>query len=211
MINFIKGCKIPNSDKLCEEYSFQEGNMILANVNAEKILNIIYNFIDMQDDNSKLFLFLEVPSDLKDETVIKEATDTEVGILENSHKDVYYMDYIPKKVIKDVIEPVKDILINDGFTCFGIGNLDTSDEIGKYKYNTVMLHYAEDIKDYEKIFIDNQISKNQNMIMPEDLINKDNPGECEIYTGKDGRNIYDVVEAFKDTFEEFYKAETREE
>ena len=146
-----------------------------------------------------------------DENIVKEATDTEAGILEGAHKDVYYMDYIPKKVIKEVIEPVKEILINDGFTCFGVGNIETGDEIGKYKYNTMMLHYSNDLQKYENIFIDNGIVKNQEMIMAEDIINKNNPGECEIYTGKDGRNIYDIVDAFKETFEEFYKAEQREE
>ena len=45
--------------------------------------------------------------------------------------------------------------------------------------------------------------------MVEDIINKNNQGECVIYTGKDGRNIYDIVDAFKETFEEFYKAEQR--
>ncbi len=155
--------------------------------------------------------------------------------------------------LKEVIEPVKEILINDGFTCFGVGNIETGDEIGKYKYNTMMLHYANDLQKYESIFIDNGIVKNQDMIMAEDIINKNNPGECEIYTGKDGRNIYDIVDAdngivkneemimvediinknnpgeceiytgkdgrniydivdaFKETFEEFYKAEQREE
>ena len=211
MINFVKGCKIKDADKLLEEYSFQEDNMIIANVNAEKIIKIIYDFIDMQNENASFFFFLEVPSSLDDENIVKEATDTEAGILESAHKDVYYMDYIPKKVIKEVIEPVKEILINDGFTCFGVGNIETGDEIGKYKYNTMMLHYSNDLQKYENIFIDNGIVKNQEMIMAEDIINKNNPGECEIYTGKDGRNIYDIVDAFKETFEEFYKAEKREE
>jgi len=37
MINFVKGCSIPNSEKLFEEYNLEENNRILANVNAEKI------------------------------------------------------------------------------------------------------------------------------------------------------------------------------
>ncbi len=92
MINFVKGCKIKDADKL-----------------------LVYDFIDMQNENASFFFFLEVPSSLDDENIVKEATDTEAGILEGAHKDVYYMDYIPKKVIKEVIEPVKEILINDGF------------------------------------------------------------------------------------------------
>lgn len=159
MINFVKGCKIKDADKLLEEYSFQENNIIIANVNAEKILKIIYDFIDMQNGNASFFFFLEVPSSLDDEDIVKEATDTEAGILESEHKDVYYMDYIPKKVIKEVIEPVKEILINDGFTCFGVGNIETGDEIGKYKYNTMMLYYSNDLQKYENIFIDNGIVK----------------------------------------------------
>ena len=40
MIEFIKGCKIPNSENLKEEYKIS-GNWIKANVNASKILKII--------------------------------------------------------------------------------------------------------------------------------------------------------------------------
>ena len=36
MIEFIKGCKIPNSDNLKEEYKIS-GNWIKSNVNASKI------------------------------------------------------------------------------------------------------------------------------------------------------------------------------
>lgn len=215
MINFIKGCSIPNSEKLCEEYNLEESNMILANVNAEKILKIIYDFIDMQDKDSRVFLFIEVPSQLEDEKILKKSTNLEngieVGVLESTHKDVYYMDDIPIQVFKDIIEPVKDVLVNDGMTIFGVGNHITGDEIGKYAYNEVMLHYHEDIKNYEKLFNDNGIKKNQNRISPWDLINNNNPGKSEIYIDKDGKNIYDIIDAFKESFEEFYKAEQREE
>ena len=211
MINFIKGCHIPNAGELNEEYLIKDNNMIVANVNAEKIMKIIYEFVDKQKEDAPLFFFLEVPSKLDDEEIIKEATEEEMGIIRNSHRDVYYMDYVPQKLIKRILDPVKDILVNDGLTTFGIGNFDTADEVGKHEYNTVMLYSKESIKEYEPILVNNGIVYNQEMISPEDLISEDNPGECSIYEGTDGKNIYDIIDRFKECFDEFYKAETRED
>ncbi|MBR6689281.1 MAG: hypothetical protein IKL68_04625 [Clostridia bacterium] len=210
MINFVKGCSIKNANNLYEEYEIKD-NMILANVNAEKILNLIFEFIDMQKDDEDLFFFLEVPCNEEDESVIKEATETGVGVISEFHKDVYYLDYVSKQDMKKLIEPIKEILINDGMTGFGVGNLDMGDEIGKYKYNQVVLYFKDKIKEYENIFIENGIKKNQERIAPEKIINEENFGVCEIYTSENGENIYSIIENFKKMFKGFYKAETRVE
>lgn len=209
MINFIKGCNIKNSSNLSEEYTIEE-NAIRANVNAEKILKLIKEFVKKQDKKSSLFLFIEVPCSLNDETIKKEATDTEPGIMEESHNDVYYLDGIPQPVANKILDIGNDILINDGMVIFGIGNHNTGDEIGKYKYNEVFLYFKDDIKDYESIFINNKLEKNIDLISPWDLINENNPGESNKYTNENGMDIYDLIKTFEESFEEFYKAEKRE-
>lgn len=211
MFKFVKGCSIKKYDNLKEGYCI-ENNAIRANVGADKILRIMKDFVKMQDKESRLFLFIEVPCNLNDEKIKKEATETEVGIIdETTHKDVYYLDGIPQQVANKILEGASDILINDGMVSFGIGNHFTDDEIGKYSYNEVYLYFKDDIKEYEKLFIKNKIEKDNNLLSPWDLINENNPGISEKYTNKNGMDIYDLIKTFEDSFEEFYKAEKRAE
>ena len=211
MFKFVKGCNIQNSEGLTEGYTIEE-NAIRSNVEANKIEKLMQDFIDMQDKEAKLFLFIEVPCNLKDEKVVKEATDEEVGIIEEStHNDVYYMDGIPQEVAGTILKQASELLINDGLVIFGFGNHFTGDEIGKYKYNEVVLYFKDDIKEYEKLYKNNKIKKVDDLISPWDLINKDNPGVCDSYKTKDGMDVYDLIEAFDNSFEEFYKAEKRED
>ena len=207
MINFIKGCKIENAEELKEEYNIVDNNGIIDNVNAEKIIKLIYDFIDMQGKDAHLFLFLETPKKENEEHIIKEATDNSIGIIKETGNNVYYMDDVPQIVFKDILKPVEDVLVNDGFTSFGVGNHENGDEIGKYPYNEVYLYSKDNILKYEKLFNNYNIHKNSEMIYAEDIINVNNLGVCELYQSKNGTNIYDVVESFKECFEEFYKEE----
>ncbi len=209
MFKFVKGCKIKNSEGLKEGYTIEE-NSIRSNVEANKILKLMKDFVNMQDKNSALFLFIEVPCSVDDENVIKKPSLTKPGILEETHNDVYYLDGIPQPVANKILMGASDILINDGMVVFGIGNHFTGDEIGKYKYNELFLYFKDDIKDYENIFIKNKIEKDDDLISPWDLISKTNPGECNRYTNDNGMDIHDLIKTFEDSFEEFYKAEKRE-
>ena len=83
MFNFKKGCKVPFPDKIMEEYEKTEYGYV-ANVSVEKIINILIDFVNMQDD--LVFFFLELPTNLADEP------EKENGIATNFHKDIYYMD-----------------------------------------------------------------------------------------------------------------------
>ena len=66
MLKMIKGAKINDSDNLNEEYMVVD-NHLIANINADKILNIINDFIDIQQDS--LFLIIEVQTNEKDENI----------------------------------------------------------------------------------------------------------------------------------------------
>lgn len=210
MLEFVKGSKIKDSKGLKDGYSIeQDENLkyIRANVSANKILKLIYDFVDRQKDRDRLFLFFEVPCNLKDEIVVKETKKDGIGIIKETHNDVYYLDGISKVEAKKILEPVSDVLINDGLVSFGVGNHFTEEEIGKYQYNEMFLYFKDE--NYKDIFENNDILEDNDLVSPWDIINENNPGESEKYTDENGRDIYDVIKLFQDSFKEFYKAEVR--
>ena len=62
----IKGAIINNADILNEEYMISD-NWIIANINADKILKVINEFVDMQ--KKPLFLIIEVPTNIDNEKI----------------------------------------------------------------------------------------------------------------------------------------------
>lgn len=203
MIEFIKGCKIPNSENLKEEYKIS-GNWIKANVNASKILKLMYEFTEMQKDDEPLFLFLEIPSNKENQKNIEEIDNKRKYKIKNGfYYDIYYLDGISKKFFKELLNKSGEILLNDGMSSFGLGNFTTNDEIGKYKYNQVKL-LSNNTEKYEELFRKNNIKKNDNVVLSVNLINPNNPGICNIYKDKDGKDIYKIVENLK-KYKTFYK------
>ena len=101
-------------------------NCIIANINANKILNLINDFINIQKD--PLFLIIEVPSNEKNEII-------EENIIKKFHKDVYYLDNMSKQFAKELIKTFGNLFINDGLSQIGIGNHISNAEITTDKYN----------------------------------------------------------------------------
>lgn len=98
MIEFIKGCKIPNSDNLKEEYKIS-GSWIKSNVNASKILKLMYEFTEMQQDNEPL---LEIPSNKEIQKNIEELDKKRKYKIKNGfYYDIYYLDGISKNSLKN--------------------------------------------------------------------------------------------------------------
>ena len=152
-----------------------------------------------------------MPCNLDEEEIIREATDKEVGILKTKRRKVYYLDDISHQMAKEIINLAGDVLINDGFAAFGIGNHITNDEIGKDGYNIVNIFYYSNVDKYLKLLEKNGIVLNDNMREAGDIIGPENPGICSIYKDDDGRDIYFVEKFFKENFEGFYEAEIRDE
>ena len=88
----IKGARINNADILNEEYMISD-NWIIANINADRILKVINEFVDMQKD--PLFLIIEVPTNIDNEKI------KDNGIYQ-IHKDVYYLDNISISYAKEL-------------------------------------------------------------------------------------------------------------
>lgn len=142
MLKMIKGVKINDSDKLNEEYMITE-NCIMANIDANKILKIINDFVDIQKD--PLFLIIEVPTNEKDEGI-------EGNIIKELHKDVYYLDNMSKPFAKELLKIFGNLFINDGLSQIGIGNHVSNAEIMTDKYNVIEIFNGKDkIDNYEKL------------------------------------------------------------
>lgn len=95
MIEFIKEWKIPNSDNLKEEYISEVHK-------ASKILKLMYEFTEMQQDNEPLFLFLEIPSNKEIQKNIEELDKKRKYKIKNGfYYDIYYLDGISKNSLKN--------------------------------------------------------------------------------------------------------------
>ena len=200
MLKMIKGAIINDADKLNEEYEIEK-NTIMANINEDKILKIINEFVDMQTD--KLFLIIEVPTNLDNE--IKDGNS-----IKQFHKDVYYLDGMSKEFVKELLKIFGNLFVNDGMAQIGVGNHITESEIMTNKYNVItILCGNEDISKYKKLMNDNSVKLVKKLITAWDYFNESNPGESNSIA-EDGKDVYDAVEVLKKEAG-LYFAERRED
>lgn len=184
MLKMIKGVKINNADILNEEYMVDD-NWIIANINVDKILKVINEFVDMQKNS--LFLIIEVPTNIDNE----EIKDNKIYQI---HKDVYYLDNISISFAKELLDSFGNLFINDGMAQIGIGNHLTGAEIITDKYNVVLIYNGrDDVEKYMNLLSKNKIKKVEKLITARDFFTESNPGECNRIT-EDGKTVYDVVD-----------------
>ncbi len=204
MLQMIKGAHVPAAEQLKECYLLEE-HRITANVDADKILPIMEEFL-ARNENIPLFFFIETPCNISDETVVGETEDSAVLINER-HKDIWYLDGIPAQTVRQILAQASDILVHDGLSAFGIGN-PVGEEIGKYKYNIVQVFCREEhAKKYAPIFEEQGIHKTRNLITAWETFTRDAPGECSQYANESGLSIYDVIDWLKK--HGMYRAEVR--
>lgn len=147
--------------------------------------------------------------------IIKYLKDIDKPILFHITLTPYKCDiepYLPDKTkiiegIKKILSMMGEVLLNDGLSSFGMGNFTTGDEIGKYKYNEVKI-LTENTKKYEKLLKNNEIKRNDEVVLARYLTSKDNPGVCTRYKDSKGRDVYKIVDALKEV-EGFYKYSMR--
>jgi hypothetical protein len=203
MLKMIKGARVTADTELSEEYEIFD-NMISANVDAERISEVIEKFLE-KNCNESLFLFIEVPASLDDETIAETFEDGGVSI-ETPHNDVYYLDGISAGAVRELLDIFSEILINDGLSAFGVGN-PQGDEVGKYKYNVMKL-YCNDTHKYADIFESLGIRQTDRLVTAWETFSLDTPGISEKYTDSEGRDVYDIIEILSESG--LYKAEQRE-
>ncbi len=199
MLKMIKGVKINDADKLNEEYTVNE-NSLVANINADKILKIINDFVDMQKE--PLFLILEVPTSEENEKI-------KGNIIKQIHKDVYYLDNMSITLAKELLKVFGNLFVNDGMAQIGVGNHVTNAEIMTGKYNVVTIFYGkDDSKKYNELLNNNGIKKVDELVTAWNFFNESNPGECN-RIDEDGKSVYDAIKVLtKETG--LYLAERRE-
>ncbi len=206
MLQMIKGAKVPAAEQLKEGYLLEEYR-ITANVDADRILPIMEDYL-LKNEELPLFFFIETPCNISDETVVGETEDGALLINER-HKDIWYLDGIPAQTVRQILAQASDILVHDGLSAFGIGN-PVGEEIGKYKYNIVQVFCREEhAKKYAPIFEGHGIRETQNLITAWETFTQDTPGECGQYANENELTIYDVIDWLKKLG--MYRAEVRED
>lgn len=183
-----KGCKVSFPEKLFEGYTFNSENSICANVSADKIDMVMAHFICMHDE--PLFFILEIPSSELDEKIIRP------GVIQSLHNDVYYIDGCSREEAIAIIGRVGELMINDGFCCFGFGGHESQDEIMFGKYNVTDI-YSKDIKKYSGFFEEHDIYEDKDLITAWDTFDSEHPGYSEAVK-TDGRDIYDIPAMFSE-------------
>lgn len=197
MLKFRKGCMVPFPEKVHEGYEINN-NRIIANIDADKIEDLLLAFIKMH--NEPLFFILEIPSKQNDEVEIKS------GIVESFHKDIYYIDGCTQEEAFVIVSRIGKLLVNDGLSAFGFGCHFSQDEIVIGKYNVVTI-YSQDIEKYNTLLEKHKIKHVDKIVTAWDTFTQNNPGKSErIET--DGKDIFDIPEMFADWG--IYLAEQRE-
>lgn len=208
MLEMIKGVVYEQNNLLEEGYDSLDGQWIVATVHARNILPLFKEFIQVQESNH-LFLFIEVPTNVKDEPLHGLRMIEGVATVEKLHKDVYYLDDCSKEFLLELLETeMVEVLIHDGLTNVGVGNLETKAEIGKYSYNEIKAYHPENSEQLVPVFEKMSITEKPGLRSPWEFITRDTPAQSFRYE-IDGKDVYDVVEVLSSIG--LYKAEMREE
>lgn len=172
---------------------------IMANVGVEKVVDVFQHFIAMYDE--PLFFILELPVTCDREALIAP------GVVEETHKDVYYIDGCTQEECLVLLEKYGELLVNDGMNRFGFGCHESGDEIMLDKYNVVTI-YSRTLSKYNDFFEAHEINRVSRLVTAWDTFSDDTPGQAERYD-YNGKSVYDLPDVLKDWG--IYLAETRAE
>lgn len=184
MLNLVKGHKISDSGQLSEGYEITDEVSLLANVNAEKILDVFQHFIVIHDE--PLFFILELPVNRDREKPIAP------GIVRELHKDVYYIDGCSRDECLVLMDRYGELLINDGISKFGFGGHNSQDEIMLDKYNVINI-YSQNLTEYDDFFEPHEIRKVDKLITAWDTFSEATPRQSERYV-YGGKTVFDLPE-----------------
>ena len=203
MLEMKEYCSVPFPDKLFEGYEVN-GNVIRANINASKVLDMMKCFI--QNHNEPLFFILELPCKMED-----GMTEQKILINVNDDYDVYYMDGLDETHACRILDILGELLVKDGLNTFGFGGHETQEEILFGKYN-VMTIFSKNEKSYSSFFESFGIPKTEHLVTAWDTFDAFHGGECSrCIAEKTGKSIYDIPDAFKDYGMYFYESRKRNE
>ena len=199
MLNLVKGHQVSLVENLFESFTQLTEHYLMANVHAEKILEIFQHFIVIHDE--PLFFILELPVSIDREKVIAK------NIIKESHKDVYYIDGCSREECLALLIRYGDLLINDGLSQFGFGGHKSHDEIMLDSYNVVTI-YSKELSKFNDFFEPHNIQFVEELVTAWKTFSKTSPGISEIYESN-GKTVYDLPEELAEWG--IYLAETRTE
>ncbi len=197
MLKLTKGYFVPKAELLEEGYKKASDVSIIANVDADKIQDVLQHFIAMHEE--PLFFILELP--------VTQAREEEVspGVVRDFHKDVYYIDGCSQEDCLELLKRYGELLINDGISSFGFGGHESQNEIMVEKYNVLTI-YSRETKSFDGFFEMHGINEKQDLITAWNTFTQDSPGQTLRYE-LNGKLVFDIPEELKDW--NIYLAETR--
>ena len=199
MLNLVKGHQVSLVENLFEAFTKLTEHHLMANVHAEKILEVFQHFIVIHDE--PLFFILELPVSIDREKVIAN------NIIKESHKDVYYIDGCSREECLALLIRYGDLLINDGLSQFGFGGHKSHDEIMLDSYNVVTI-YSKELSKFNDFFEPHNIQFVEELVTASETFSETSPGISEIYESN-GKTVYDLPEELAEWG--IYLAETRTE
>ena len=199
MLNLVKGHQVSLVENLFESFTKLTEHHLMANVHAEKILEVFQHFIVIHDE--PLFFILELPVSIDREKVIAK------NIIKESHKDVYYIDGCSREECLALLIRYGDLLVNDGLSKFGFGGHKSHDEIMLDSYNVVTI-YSEELSKFNDFFEPHNIQFVEELVTAWKTFSKISPGISELYESN-GKTVYDLPEELTEWG--IYLAETRTE
>lgn len=197
MLNLVKGHQVSLVENLFESFTKLTEHHLMANVHAEKILEVFQHFIVIHDE--PLFFILELPVSIDREKVIAK------NIIKESHKDVYYIDGCSREECLALLIRYGDLLINDGLSKFGFGGHKSHDEIMLDSYNVVTI-YSKELSKFNDFFEPHDIQFVEELVTAWKTFSKTSPGISEIYESN-GKTVYDLPTELSEWG--IYLAETR--
>ena len=196
MLNLVKGHRVSLVENLFESFTKLTEHYLMANVHAEKILEVFQHFIAIHDE--PLFFILELPVSIDRE---KEIAMNEL------HKDVYYIDDCSIEECLVLLIRYGDLLVNDGLSKFGFGGHKSHDEIMLDSYNVVTI-YSKELSKFNDFFEPHNIQFVEELVTASETFSETSPGISEIYESN-GKTVYDLPEELAEWG--IYLAETRTE
>lgn len=198
MLDIKKGCTVPCSDQLHQQYEMTE-SMIIANMNTGGILPLARDFVAMQA--AEVFFILELPASEKDERALRVSDQSPM------HKDIYYLDGMTADEANDLLERYGELLVGDGLCRFGFGSHDGEAEWMSDKYNVVTV-WSTQIGNYVGLMDRHSVRRTEHLLTAWETFTQDKPGMCKSITVNETR-IYDLPELLEP--EGLYLAERRDE
>lgn len=187
VINLRKGSCVQNQDQLSEGYQL-DGLQVIANIGADKIVDLLHRFIYMYDE--PMFFILELHTNQQNET------ESPQGQIQSFHNDVYYIDGCSKEDALMILDRVGELLINDGLCSFGFGCHYTKDEVMIEKYNVVRIN-SSDVQKFSTFFEQLQVPQVEHLITAWNTFTQDQPGES-FSVKMNGKDAYDIPEILSD-------------